>query len=49
MLAMVGFGIGEVLGSTLLGYIVDKLGNKLASIMNFYIVIVMSAITFLFL
>ena len=34
MMAMVVFGIGEIIGCFLIGYIVDKYGSRVASFMN---------------
>jgi predicted MFS family arabinose efflux permease len=48
MLAMVVFGLGEILGCFFTGYIVDKFGSKVASILNVCIVVVMTLVTLAF-
>jgi MFS family permease len=48
MLAMVGFGVGEILGGFLIGYIVDKFGTKMAILMNLVLIVIMFAITIAF-
>jgi predicted MFS family arabinose efflux permease len=49
MIAMVFFGVGEILGCFFIGYVVDKLGSKLASLFNIAIVAIMLGVTFGFL
>jgi predicted MFS family arabinose efflux permease len=39
MLAMVTFGVGEILGCFLTGYIVDRFGSKVAVIANLLIIV----------
>jgi predicted MFS family arabinose efflux permease len=48
MLAMVLFGLGEVLGCFFIGYFIDKFGSKFAVIINILIVLMMAGITFAF-
>ncbi len=48
MLAMTGLGIGEIIGGFLIGQIVDKFGTKTAIVCNFITIIVMSAVTLVF-
>ena len=48
MLGMVTFGFGELVGSFLLGYIIDKFGNKTSASSNFVIMLLMFGVTFLF-
>jgi MFS family permease len=45
MLAMVGFGIGEVLGGFFIGYVVDRFGSKAAIMCNLIIILSMFAVT----
>ena len=49
MLAMLVFGIGEVLGSFFIGQIIDSQGSKLVSIINMVLIVVMTFITLAFL
>ena len=49
MLAMLVFGIGEVLGSFFIGQIIDSQGSKLVSIINVVLIIVMTFVTLAFL
>jgi hypothetical protein len=49
MLAMVFMGVGEVLGSFSIGYIIDKFGNKLACLIDGFIVVIMFVVTIIFL
>lgn len=48
MLGMVTFGFGELIGSFLLGYIIDRFGNKISAFSNFLVMIVMFVFTFVF-
>lgn len=45
MLAMVLFGVGEILGCFFIGYIVDKKGSKYATIFNLAIMLIMGGVT----
>jgi MFS family permease len=45
MLAMVGFGFGEIFGCFFIGFIVDKFGSKVAAFLNVLIIILMTLIT----
>lgn len=45
MLAMIAFGVGEVLGCFFIGYFVDKFGSKVASVVNIILVIIMTLST----
>lgn len=47
-LAMIAFGVGEILGCFFIGYIIDKIGSKKASWVNVGICIVMTACTLIF-
>ena len=42
---MVLFGVGEVFGCFFIGFIVDKLGSKIAALVNVFIIIVMVVVT----
>jgi predicted MFS family arabinose efflux permease len=46
MLAMVGFGLGEIFGGFFIGFIVDKFGSKVAILCNTMIILAMFAVTF---
>ena len=46
MLAMVLFGLGEVLGCFFIGAFIDRVGSKFAVIVNILIIILMSGVTF---
>jgi MFS family permease len=48
MLAMILFGIGEILGCFFIGLIVDKFGSKTASVMNILIMTCMTIVTFIY-
>ena len=48
MLAMVGFGVGEIFGCFFIGVIVDKFGSKKATLLNLVNVVLMMASTILF-
>jgi predicted MFS family arabinose efflux permease len=48
MLAMVGFGVGEVFGGFFIGFIVDRWGTKLAIVCNLAIILLMNGITLAF-
>ena len=48
MLAMVGFGFGEIFGGFFIGYIVDKLGSKVAIVCNLVIILIMFGVTIAF-
>jgi MFS family permease len=45
MLAMVGFGLGEVLGGFLIGWIVDRFGTKVAVLTNLVTILIMFGVT----
>jgi hypothetical protein len=45
MLAMVGFGLGEVLGGFFIGYIVDRSGTKIAILCNLFVILLMNGVT----
>lgn len=49
MLAMVVFGLGELLGCFFIGYIVDKYGSKLAALVDVLIIVLQTLLTLLFL
>jgi predicted MFS family arabinose efflux permease len=49
MLAMVWFGVGEILGCLFIGYLVDRIGSKMSSIVNLGIIAIMLGVTFGFL
>jgi predicted MFS family arabinose efflux permease len=49
MLAMVALGVGEMTGSQLIGTIVDKLGSKVAVLVNIGLVASMVVVTFVYL
>ncbi len=48
MLAMVLFGVGEILGCFYIGFIVDRYGSKAAIFHNLVIILLMGGITFAF-
>jgi hypothetical protein len=48
MLAMVGFGVGEVVGGFLIGALVDRFGTKVAVLTNLSIIVIMSGVTLAF-
>jgi MFS family permease len=45
MLAMVGFGFGEITGGFFIGWIVDRLGSKVAILTNLVIILAMFGFT----
>lgn len=45
MLAMVGFGFGEILGGFFIGWIVDRFGTKVAILCNLGIILIMFGVT----
>ena len=45
MLAMVGFGFGEILGGFFIGWIVDRFGTKVAILCNLGIILLMFGVT----
>lgn len=49
MKCMAVLGIGEIVGSFLSGYVIDKLGSKRVVVLNVSILIVMGVITCTFL
>lgn len=48
MLAMVLFGVGEIIGCFYIGLIVDRYGSKVATIHNLFIILIMAGFTFAF-
>ena len=46
MIAMVFFGVGEILGCFFIGFIVDKISSRKAALFNVGIVVLMIAVTF---
>lgn len=48
MLAMVLFGVGEILGCFYIGFIVDRYGSKAAIFHNLAIMLIMGGITMAF-
>lgn len=48
MLAMVLFGVGEILGCFFIGFIVDRYGSKTATIFNLLIILIMGGVTLAF-
>lgn len=48
MLAMVGFGVGEVFGGFIIGWFVDRYGTKAAVVVNLAIILGMSGVTLAF-
>lgn len=48
MLAMVTFGIGEIVGCIFIGRVIDKMGSKKAVYFTSTIVILMTAVTLAF-
>jgi predicted MFS family arabinose efflux permease len=49
MFAMAVFGVGEVVGSGIIGYVVDKYGSKKTCIYNVAVMTLMTIITIVFL
>jgi len=45
MLAMVGFGFGEIFGGFIIGYVVDRYGSKIAIMCNLVIILLMFGVT----
>ena len=45
MLAMVGFGFGEIFGGFIVGYVVDRWGSKYAILVNLAMIIAMFGVT----
>jgi len=45
MVAMVAFGVGEILGCFFIGYFVDNYGSKICALINVGIIIIMSGVT----
>ena len=45
MLAMVLFGVGEILGCFFIGFIVDRYGSKVATVFNLFIILIMGLLT----
>ena len=45
MLAMVGFGFGEIFGGLFIGWIVDRFGTKVAILCNLAIILMMFGVT----
>ena len=48
-MAMIAFGVGEILGCFFIGFIVDKFGSRTAALVNVCICFVMTAVTLAFL
>lgn len=48
MAAMILFGVGEIFGCFFIGFIVDKLGSKVASVCLIVIMILMTATTLIY-
>jgi len=48
MLAMVLFGVGEILGCFFIGFIVDRKGSKVATLFNLGIILIMGLTTIAF-
>lgn len=46
---MIAFGVGEILGCFLIGWVVDKFGSRKASWVNVGICFIMTAVTVAFL
>lgn len=42
---MVAFGFGEVVGSILIGIIIDKIGSKKTSLVNIFIILILINVT----
>jgi predicted MFS family arabinose efflux permease len=49
MIAMVVFGIGEVVGCIFIGQIIDNQGSRVASLVNVGIIVLMTFVTLAFL
>ena len=48
-MAMIGFGVGEILGCFFIGFVVDKFGSRKAAWVNVIICGLMTAVTLVFL
>ena len=48
MLAMVGFGLGEIFGGFFIGFIVDRSGTKTAILCNLIVILLMNGVTLTF-
>lgn len=49
MMTMVAFGVGEIIGSFIVGAIIDKYGSKTTSIYNVIMAFLSAVITIVFL
>jgi MFS family permease len=49
VLAMIAFGVGEILGCFFIGWVVDKYGSRKASWVNVGICLIMTVVTIAFL
>jgi predicted MFS family arabinose efflux permease len=49
MFAMVAFGVGEICGGPILGYVIDKKGNRAATLTNIIMIIIHTVFVMLFL
>ncbi|MFS8160083.1 MAG: hypothetical protein ACMG6E_07715 [Candidatus Roizmanbacteria bacterium] len=49
MFAMVAFGVGEICGGPILGFVVDKKGNKAATVTNMIMISIQTMFVLLFL
>ena len=49
MLAMILFGVGEVLGCFFIGYFIDRIGNKKSVLINLVLILIMTGVTISFL
>lgn len=47
LFALIALGFGEVLGGLLLGLIIDKIGSKKTSLINFSVIIILISVTIL--
>ncbi len=45
LFALIALGFGEVFGGLLLGLIIDKIGSKKTSLINFSVIIILIAVT----
>ena len=48
MLTMVAFGVGEILGCIFIGKVVDRSNNRVAGLINLFVLVAMTALTLSF-
>ena len=43
---MIFFGVGELFGGQIMGFVVDKFGSKVTTLKNVFLAMLMTAVTF---